>query len=115
MSKKNKMDGVERIAAERERQIKDHHFDAAHDDEHDRGELAYAAASYAAPRPVFQETRYGYGGDLQIIFGEVWPRDWERVTSARITKASRIRDLERAGALIAAEIDRLLRKEGDEP
>jgi hypothetical protein len=87
-------DGVSLIAAERRRQIMTEGWSEAHDDTHDRGELAQAAACYA-----LQHTP---------VSGRVlcwpWNRDWWKPKGP-------IRDLARAGALIAAEIDRLQRAE----
>lgn len=94
-------EGAHRILKERARQITDEGWDAKHDDEHEHEELAIAAACYAT---------YGtYADALVYKSGEVddaWP--WEEKWDKR-DKHSRIRQLEIAGALLAAEIDRLLR------
>lgn len=102
-------EGVRRIAAERQRQVSEEGWTAEHDDTHGGGQLARAAACYAAPAPIFtvevlnDEVRwrspwpYGFG-----YRGETVP--WHR------GEGDRVRDLEKAGALIAAEIDRLLRR-----
>jgi len=86
------MRGIELIYAERERQINAEGWTFEHDDQHDDGELAMAAACYAAWP---QDTLYG-----------LWPFDaeWDKRK-----KHDRIRQLTIAGALIAAELDRLLR------
>ena len=42
-------EGIRLIAAERQRQVDVEGWTPAHDDEHDEGELAIAAACYAAP------------------------------------------------------------------
>jgi hypothetical protein len=84
--------GVEMIAREREEQLAVRGFDAAHDDKHVEGELAQAAAFYAHPK----------GG---VIFPETWDPKWNKRDKHR-----RIRQLAIAGALCAAEIDRLRRK-----
>lgn len=86
--------GVELIAIERKRQIDEEHWSPEHDDDHDYNELARAAACYAI------------GND------ENWPWDEE---CWKPSPDNRIRELEKAGALIAAEIDRLLRAEPAEP
>ncbi len=80
------MNGIERIAAERKRQIEKKGWSAEHDAEHRDGSLAKAAACYAT------------GG---VWGGWPWDMEWWK-------PGDRIRDLEKAGALIAAEIDRLL-------
>ena len=85
-------EGVERIAQERERQIEEEYWSYEHDDNHRDGELAMAAACYA----YYEDAEYP----------EHWPFDddcWKP------SPDNRIRDLEKAGALIAAEIDRLMR------
>jgi len=80
--------GIDLIAAERQRQINVEGWTPEHDDGHTQGELARAAAVYAVP-------------DLH---DDWWPWDdgWYR-------PGDPIRELVKAGALIAAEIDRLQR------
>lgn len=86
-------DGVARIAAERHRQISVEGFDLAHDTQYTGNELALAAGCYTRP-PEFRR------GDHPPL---AWP--WLR----EFWKPSnRIHELEKAGALCAAEIDRLL-------
>lgn len=93
--------GVELIAAERLRQITAEGYDWAHDDEHDEGELALAAAAYAMTSIGEVEDRGN---------GEVWWPWRSRHDAADGFKPTYgVRDLVRAGALIAAEIDRLQR------
>lgn len=86
--------GVEMIADERRRQVSKEKYSSFHDDTHTRGAIARAAAVYATP----PESRTRVRG--------MWPRGW-------VFKASpddRIRELVKAGAMIAAEIDRLSRQ-----
>ena len=85
--------GINLIEAERERQIHQEGWTEEHDDKHVNNELALAAACYAVP-DVFSQ---GY-----------WPPTWDLSWHKSTT---RIRDLVKAGALIAAEIDRLQRIE----
>lgn len=80
------MNGAELIAAERQRQVDVEGWTPEHDAEHDRGELAKAAAAYAVP-------------DHAAVF---WP--W---AFSGFKRDERVRELAKAGALIAAEIDRL--------
>jgi len=112
--KKQRMRGLERIALERNRQVSEENYSTLSDIEHNsHGELGNAAACYASGRFVFKlgiqpATTVGPNGksDIgQVIFSEMWP--WDRVYDKR-EKHSRIRQLEIAGALCAAEIDRLL-------
>ena len=52
--------GIEAIAAERQRQIEAEGWTPGHDDTHDRGELARAAACYALHAGLYR--RYGKPG-----------------------------------------------------
>lgn len=97
--------GIELIAAERDRQITDERWDARHDDRHKNGSMATAASAYAYPDRSLtnvwddDENRYE-----QVPEDWPWePRFWKP------TPNDRIRELVKAGALIAAEIDRLQR------
>lgn len=94
------MTGVELIAAERQRQIDVEGRLPDHDDEHGRGELAYAAAVYALPPEV--RHRHIWTSTLLDL---LWPKQW-RIKEEH----DRVRELVKAGALIAAEIDRLQRE-----
>jgi len=86
--------GVELIAEERQRQVIEEEWTAEHDDQWVNGELAQAAVCYAINHTTLR----------QSITWENWP--W--ALGYRKPKDP-IRDLVRAGALIAAEIDRLQR------
>ena len=106
--------GVQRIADERARQIAKEGWTPEHDDNHTEGELAIVAALYATPIRLFAKER----DDLRVVrFADPWPHSWDtewdkrlEQRDPRLTTKSRLRELEQAGALIAAEIDRLLRK-----
>ena len=111
-------DGATRIADERKRQVASEGYDVAHDDEHDDGGLAMAAACYAAPRRIYEQKD---DSGAALVFRDPWPwsedddkRPYNPNTCApapeRTNVEQRIRLLEKAGALCAAEIDRLLRK-----
>jgi hypothetical protein len=91
--------GIERITAERERQIKKEGWTPLHDDQHRNDELAKAAACYALPRYSRQD-----GCGRRFFWPYTWNEKWWKPSPN-----DRIRELEKAGALIAAEIDRLLR------
>ena len=88
--------------AERHRQLDKEGWTAQHDAQHENGEMGMAAACYAVPFPIFQY--FPEGGDFHC-FRELWP--WDQKWNKR-NKHNRIRQLEIAGALCAAEIDRLL-------
>ena len=96
------MNGAERIAAERQRQIEMEGWTSKHDDQWNNGELARAAMCYC------MEPAHIEDGDENVVPSE-WPWFWE---DWKPTPDNRIRELEKAGALIAEEIDRLLRLEG---
>lgn len=87
--------GVEMIAAERKRQVEMEGWTPEHDAEHTDHSLAQAAACYAVP-----QDRRGF------LFADLWPDSWDE--SWWKPSADRVRELVKAGALIAAEIDRLL-------
>lgn len=85
--------GSKAIAAERRRQIEQEGWTPQRDDQYVNGELLQAAACYAL-----------HDGGVKDIPPPAWP--W----SDKWWKPSGVqRDLEKAGALIAAEIDRRLR------
>lgn len=87
-------DGVSLIAAECKRQVEVEGWKPEHDDSHTSGELAIAAACYASVG----------NSRLAILAHWPWGLRWWKPTAE-----NRIRELEKAGALIAAEIDRLRR------
>lgn len=92
--------GAELIVAERRRQIDGEGWSATHDDdEHDDGGLLGAAFCY-----VDQVLR---NKDTDALPGRSWP--WN--SSWWKPSADPVRNLVKAGALIAAEIDRLQRTE----
>ena len=114
--------GIELITAERERQIEKEGWTPAHDDEHDDDSLAFAAACYTIPRE-FQQMKVVDEMEDVSCRGEtpvwrlkshrvplLWPDSWSFVWW---NPKNRVHDLTRAGALIAAEIDRLQRAEGE--
>ncbi len=106
-------EAIEMIAAERERQIKEEGFDAKHDaDEfHQNGELAQAACYYAWPHDWVDSCSSDayYNHPVESVF---YPITWSKKWAKRSSK-SRLRQLVVAGALIAAEIDRLLKERGE--
>lgn len=92
MSKsKAKSVGAAMIAQERRRQVAKERWTAEHDAQHDNNELIRAAIAYAMPHDLFGISRVG-----------MWPwgnLEWK--------PTDRVRDLVKAGALIAAELDRI--------
>lgn len=102
---------IAEVAAERARQIAAEGWTLAHDDDHREGELAIAAAVYAAPIPLRAEIIVPCGcrsvGDCphaafpKTKWGDAWPFD------GKPKRKDRRRDLIRAAALIVAEIERI--------
>lgn len=91
--------GADLIAAERRRQISAEGWTAEHDSQHTDGELADAAGSYAHWAAL--SIRFGVDAMRQRPpYSWPWDSSWFKPTTP-------IRDLVKAGALIAAEIDRL--------
>lgn len=99
------MSGAELIAAERQRQVEEEGRTAEHDQQHDRDELPGAAQTYlgaVALRRQGETNAY-----IRAILTELpqgWPWSWET-----FKPRDDVRDLVRAGALIAAELDRIQR------
>lgn len=91
--------GAALIATERKRQIEQEDWTPEHDDEHDRGELARAAICYSKAMDADEGPSEGWP----------WELGWWKPTN------DRVRNLVKAGALICAEIDRLLRLRGSDP
>lgn len=102
-------DGVARIRAERERQKSVEGWTPEHDDEHYNGELIAVAACYldaaltAEIRP--DATTFLENPPRKSI--NFWPSTWDDAWWKPSNDPTR--NLEKAGALIAAEIDRLVR------
>lgn len=90
------MTGAEMIAAERQRQLDEERWTPEYDDEHDDGSLAVVAAGLAV-----------YGTDATVDDPSVDGPDPWRLEAKH--GSDRIRQLTIAGALIAAEIDRIQR------
>lgn len=95
--------GIELIAAERHRQEAKEGWSPGHDDGHEYAELRNAAEAY-----LFElRARESRGGQLHKVSPPCWPFDehyWKPTEDI-------VRQLVKAGALIAAEIDRLQRLE----
>jgi hypothetical protein len=116
--------GAKRIADERERQIAKEGWTSDHDDEHEDRSLVFAAISYAAPGEARRFVELTNGA----TYVDPWPESWDAVYDKRavhektgelvhmndLPLRDQIRSLEKAGALIAAEIDRLLRQQRSE-
>lgn len=115
MNTEKAMTVIDEIAAERKRQIEVEGFDAKHDDEHFRGEIAAAAGCYAlastwdrgamfatVSRYPAQHGRAGSNFGHLTSASVFWPCDWDWWKP----RAPR-QNLIRAAALIVAEIERI--------
>ena len=98
--------GIELITEERQRQISKEGWSAAHDDSHKSGQLARAAIEY-----VMVTLFNGWAvsvvdaeGKIKSIHLWPWQKLWWKPSN------DNVRNLVKAGALIAAEIDRIQRK-----
>lgn len=101
---------VEDVLAERQRQVEVEGWSRNHDDKHDGGQLAFAAAAYADDAGwQMHEARFGEApkhADGVRDFGQhaplswPWEEEWWKPHTPR-------RELVKAGALILAEIERL--------
>jgi hypothetical protein len=109
-------DGVALIAAERQRQITKLGWTPEHDDEHDDGSLALAAVCYATPVQLYVNAGTPQCIHLIDPWPESWSEEWDKrpvdeetLEPREPTEEEKLRMLTKAGALIAAEIDRRLR------
>lgn len=100
------MNGIELITQERKRQIEVEGWTQEHDKQHIGGDLAAAGAAYAvgaASSLVNQDDDYRatmYADVAEVVWP--WDEEWWKPTPENI-----VRQLAKAGALIAAEIDRI--------
>ena len=100
--------GIFLIAQERARQIEVEGYTPENDARLADGQLAIAAACYALadlPTKVWKRKKLSKGG---IAFEDGWPLNPE---VDKREKGDRLKNLIKAGALIAAEIDRIKRQE----
>jgi len=97
--------GTELIAIERKRQIEELGFDYSNDDLYADEQLAKASAIYALPKKYRGED-LDPSDDIEYdsLINVIWP--WNR-SYWKPTPEDRIKELVKAGALIAAQIDYL--------
>ena len=91
---------LEDVIAERKRQMDVEGWTDEHDNNHDAGELAAAAASYAlnASCVLYPLDGVGFGSTPPLFW--TWAKSWWKPSTPR-------RDLVKAAALILAEIERI--------
>ncbi len=95
--------GVALIALERQRQVKIEGWTPEHDDKHTDMELGKAAESYLCA-VITPDEEGDENGKSRPAWDWPWHKNWWKPSD------DPIRNLVKAGALIAAEIDRLQRK-----
>ena len=100
-------DGIATIVAERRRQIEKFDWSPQHDDQYKEGELLLYA-QYWMTMPELGVARQHAKETLQSLQQTGWEDEW-----FKYDERTPIERLARAGALIAAEIDRLKRAEGN--
>lgn len=107
-------DGAQMIAEERRRQVEKEGWSEEHDDDHCDASLLAAAIAYAGN--VYGAHPCGGGVVIKrkyengVSYEDPWPESWSEEWDKRKKKRNPIRKLVIAGALIAAEIDRLARE-----
>lgn len=101
-----KTTGIQLISEERKRQIEVEGWTPEHDSKHNTGDLAHASAAYALAELYRRSTKEGFDNTP-----DSWPfsKEWWKPSPE-----NRIKELQKAGALIAAEIDRLLEIENSD-
>jgi hypothetical protein len=104
------MISIDLIKEERKRQIQEKGYDYIHDDYHEYNELINAAQCYleqVLTRSKVMDINDSYNNKLKLYRDvkrpENWPPEWKPESW---NPDSPIRDLVKAAALIAAEIDR---------
>ena len=97
--------GTELIAIERKRQIEELGYDVKNDALYSKNELADAAICYACTPDIRDQDDEENGTSLNVV---LWPWD-EKYWNP--TPDDRKRELVKAGALIAAQIDRIIYEE----
>lgn len=121
--------GAQLISLERGRQLKIEGWTPEHDDSHNKGELCAAAIAYAAEAAkiqtqvkVYTEPQCHCGArgmaDCTCVLlkpTEKWVSPWPWEKKWWKPSEDKIKNLVRAGALIAAEIDRLQRLAAKNP
>ena len=102
--------GIELIADERQRQIEVEGYSAQHDSQHNASDFVYAAIAYTEAAKVGVNCiEIGNTNETEIMLrkaemGKIYPFGWD------FKPSTYVRDLVKAGALIAAAIDRLQMK-----
>lgn len=99
---------------ERVRQVDEEHFTLERDDQiNGHGELAQAAAAYAMPGHLILDKALLPAPVMEVGIhpNMFWPQGWDKSWfKPNYTREGRLRDIDKAMALLAAERGRLVRK-----
>ena len=110
----NGLSGVKLIALERKRQLEEEGWNAHHDSRHEPGTLSMAGAQYARVASMWGKSLHKGTSRLETLM-EIkdtapgswpWSQDWWKPTPDDL-----LRQYAKAGALIAAEMDKIIRSE----
>lgn len=96
--------GVHLIQEERARQIVTEGYTAKHDTRHVRNQLSLAACAYAMPEDI--KIFMGNTVHINIDRRALYPSDM-KYAQFKASPVDRVKELAKAGALIAADIDRI--------
>lgn len=111
-----KKDAFTAFAEERRRQIEEKFFTPIYDDNYVEGDLARAAASYSLSAAAAAQRKQSLKGVPGLVHEMLdatgkklfpWPMTWFKPNEVNRSK----RDIEKAGALLAAEWERIDREE----
>jgi hypothetical protein len=94
------MDAIDHFRRERQNQVLNHMYDDKHDAAHDKGELVSAALCYAT---AAKQLVAGFPLSLVEKVPSSWPFQAETWRPTQVARTN----LRKAGALLAAEWDRL--------
>jgi hypothetical protein len=97
------MNGIEAIEAERREQIEAHSYAPFHDNIHTHGEMLKAAGCYLLLAEHQVNQRLAFAAKMMLETPKNWPWDPMDWHPSGISK----NNLKKAGALIAAEWDRV--------
>lgn len=114
MTDTNPLDGAGLITQERARQITENGYTPEYDDKHGYGDMALVASLYAAPVQIYRKHDHPAGPrfdkESPWADSDKRPRRGDVLMDPREhTVEQRLDLLVKAGALIAAEIDRIKR------
>jgi hypothetical protein len=109
----NTLRALDAIEAERRRQITHHNFTPSKDMINSKGEMGKAAACYAFTASLSAKGREQFVQNAvpPKMWPAAWRPEWFRLSTKPHGNAARIRELEKAGALIIAELERLYTQE----